>query len=202
MKFRIVPVSRLAWNLLYLLGRPPWDTGVTPPELVEVIENGQVPPGLALDIGCGTGTNSIYLARHGFQVQGVDVARLAVRRARSKARQAGVTVSFFAGSVLDLGTAKGLAIVTPVDFALDIGCLHSLPAKHRQAYAVMLLRVLRAGGFFLLYAWGPRELRGSPVGLTPTELQSILGDSFRRVWLREGKEHGSPSYWYLFQRRS
>ena len=202
MKIRVVPGSPFFWNALYLLGKPPWDTGITPPELVEVVEGGQVPTGRALDIGCGTGTNAIYLAQHGFQTQGVDVAWLAIRRARRKARRAGVSVSLTAGSVLDLGTPKGLAIVTPVDLALDIGCLHSLPAKQRQSYAAMLQRVLRIGGFFLLYAWGPRDLRGSPVGMTPAEVQTIIGSSFRRVWVREGEEHGAPSYWYLFERTS
>lgn len=202
MKIRIEPVSRLKWNLHYLLGKSPWDTGITPPELVEVVEGCQVPPGRALDVGCGTGTNAIYLSQHGYQTQGVDVAWFAILMARRKARRAGVSASFLAGSVLDTGTPGGPAIVAPVDLVLDIGCLHSLPIAHHWPYGTMLQRVLCPEGFFLLYAWGPQELRERPVGITPTEIQTIIGDSFERVWVREGQEHGASSYWYLFKRVS
>jgi methylase of polypeptide subunit release factors len=74
-------MSGIWWNLPYLLGQPRWDTGITPPELIELVESGQVPPGRALDIGCGTGTNAVFLAQRGFEVVGTDVAWLAIRRA-------------------------------------------------------------------------------------------------------------------------
>ena len=64
-------MQQLWWNLVYRFGKTPWDTGITPPELRAVVESGQVPPGRALDLGCGTGTNVIYLARHGLEVVGV-----------------------------------------------------------------------------------------------------------------------------------
>ena len=63
---------RIYFNLLYLFTRPPWDTGVSPPELYDFIENHE--PGRAIDIGCGTGTNVITLAQAGWQVTGVDFA--------------------------------------------------------------------------------------------------------------------------------
>lgn len=202
MRIRIVPASLLLWNVLYLLGKPPWDTGITPPELVEVVQGCQVPPGRALDIGCGTGTNSVYLAQHGFHTTGIDVAWLAIWKARRKARRAGASVSFLTGSALDLGTPDGPAAAMPFDLVLDIGCFHSLATSRRQAYGAMLSRVLCVGGFLLAYVWGPRELRDRPAGIAPAEVQAILGDEFRAVWVREGKEHGSPSYWYLFRRES
>ena len=62
----------------YRRGAPRWDTGVTPPEVVEVFEGEDPPSGRALDLGCGTGTNVLYLARHGFEVVGVDVSPLAI----------------------------------------------------------------------------------------------------------------------------
>jgi SAM-dependent methyltransferase len=195
-------MRRLFWNLRYLFGQPPWDTGVTPPELVELIESGEAPPGRALDIGCGTGTNAIYLAQHGFDVVGVDIAWLAIREARRKARRAGVAIAFHTGAVVRLGTADGPPLGDPFDLAVDIGCVHSLPPPDLSAYAAMLGRALREGGLYLLYAWGPRRLLGRDVGFTPDEAQSFLADDFRTRWIREGEERGSASCWYLFERRA
>jgi SAM-dependent methyltransferase len=194
-------IARTWWNLSYLFGRPRWDTGITPPELVELVESGQVPPGRALDIGCGTGTNAIYLAEHGFQPVGTDIAWLAIRRARRKARKAGVSVAFYVAEAVKLGTPAGPPIGGSFDLAVDIGCLHAMLSADRLAYASMLRRMLRAGGYYLLYAWGPRKLLGRSVGLTPHETENLLASDFERCWIRAGEEQGSPSYWYLFKRR-
>jgi SAM-dependent methyltransferase len=194
-------IARIWWNLSYLFGRTRWDTGITPPELVEVVESGQVPPGRALDIGCGTGTNAIYLAEHGFQAVGTDIAWLAIRRARRKARKAGLPVAFYVAEAVKLGTAAGPPIGGSFDLAVDIGCFHAIQSADHVAYASMLGRVLRAGGYYLLYAWGARELLGRAVGLAPHETESLLAGDFEPCWIRAGEEQGSPSYWYLFKRR-
>jgi len=93
-------LQRLFFNLWYYFN-PPWDTGITPPEVVEAIEGPEaLRPGRALDLGCGTGTNSLYLARHGWNVVGVDLAVRAIRQARRKAEEeAGLTVEFHTADV-------------------------------------------------------------------------------------------------------
>jgi SAM-dependent methyltransferase len=194
-------VSGIWWNLWYLFGKTRWDTGITPPELVELVESGQVPPGRALDIGCGTGTNVIFLAQHGFDVVGTDVAWVAVRRARRKAREAGVSATFRVGEAIKLGTPVGPPLGGRFDLAVDIGCFHSIQSGDRTAYASMLRRVLGEGGYYLLYAWGPHRLLGRAVGLNPQETEALLASDFEQCWVRAGEEAGSPSYWYLFKRR-
>ena len=134
-----------SFDLRYLLGRPPWDTEVTPPEVVELVEGEGLPPGRALDLGCGTGTNCIYLARHGWEVVGVDFSVLAVYQARRKARRAGVDCQFYRGDVTDLAF-----LADPFDLALDIGCLHSLPPEGGERYAAEVARLVRPGGLYLL----------------------------------------------------
>jgi SAM-dependent methyltransferase len=69
----------IRFNLLYL-GCPPWDTGVSPPELNAFLSEKE--PGRALDAGCGTGTNLLTMAQNGWEVIGVDIAWLSVLRAR------------------------------------------------------------------------------------------------------------------------
>src|ERR1700674_6043492 len=83
-KLAMMNTPRMIFRLAYLLGLKPWDTGVTPPELVDWVEGPKaLPPGNALDIGCGTGTNCQYLLAHKGQVTGVDFvpgARKAAKR--------------------------------------------------------------------------------------------------------------------------
>jgi SAM-dependent methyltransferase len=194
-------ISGIWWNLWYLFGKPRWDTGITPPELVELVESGQVPPGRALDIGCGTGTNVIFLAQHGFDAVGTDVAWVAIRRAQRKARAAGVSATFRVGEAIKLGAPVGPPLGGRFDLAVDIGCFHSIQSRDRAAYASMLRRVLRESGYYLLYAWGPHKLLGRDVGLNPQETEALLTSDFEQCWVRCGEEAGSPSYWYLFKRR-
>src|SRR3954469_25668507 len=87
-----------ALEVYYRAGKAPWDTGVTPPELVDLVEGHEaLPPGRALELGCGTGTNATYLARHGWEVVAVDLIDRAVDQAREKAAAAGVTVRLLHG---------------------------------------------------------------------------------------------------------
>jgi cyclopropane fatty-acyl-phospholipid synthase-like methyltransferase len=183
----------LSWNLRYLFGDTRWDTGIVPPELVELIEGEHIASGAALDIGCGTGTNAIYLAQRGFDVLGVDVAHLAIRQARRKAKQADVQARFHTGSFLDLSEGR-------FDFVLDVGCFHGLLAKDQARYVEVLRHVLNAGGAYLLYAWGPREFNGQTYGLSPDAVQRTLGESYALERLWTGEEGHSPSYWYWFVR--
>jgi len=78
---------RMLYNLMYRFGTPRWDTSITPPEVVAVIEGDTaIPSGRALDLGCGSGTNVIYLARHGWEAVGVDFSPVAIAQARQKAK--------------------------------------------------------------------------------------------------------------------
>jgi SAM-dependent methyltransferase len=182
-------MRRALFSVWYWLpGRRPWDTGVTPPELERFV--GSHPAGRALDLGCGTGTNVVYLARHGWDAMGVDFAARAIAKARRRAREAGVSVSFAVADVTRLDAAG------PFDLALDIGCLHSIAPSGRPGYAAGLARAVRSGGTYLLYAFAPG---GPAVGLTAEDVQATFADSFDVVAIEEGK--GRPSAWYTLVRR-
>jgi SAM-dependent methyltransferase len=119
-----------SFDLQYLLGLAPWDTQVTPPEVVELVERAGVPPGRALDLGCGSGTNCIYLARHGWEAVGVDFSAVAIHRARRKARRGRVDCRFYRADVTDLSFLAG---------PFRPGTGHRLPAQ-RAAGRVGALR--------------------------------------------------------------
>ena len=182
-------MRRLFFDLWYWLPRrPPWDTGVSPPELVRFVESH--PAGRALDVGCGTGTNVVYLARQGWSAVGVDFAGRAIAKARRRAREAGVAATFLVGDV------TRLAVPGPFDLALDIGCLHSIPVSGRSGYAAGLARVVRPGGTYLLYAFAPG---GPAFGLTREDVRQTFADAFDVVSVEEGK--GRPSAWYTLVKR-
>lgn len=192
--------GRLFFWLDYLLGRTPWDTNVTPPELVRTIEGPEaLPPGHALDLGCGTGTNVIYLARRGWQAVGVDFVGQAIRMARQKAHGAGVRAHFYAGDVTQLDSIKELT--GSFDLVLDIGCLHTLTADQQAHYAAGLIKRLRPAGSYLLYAWGPRQQRGQEIGVRPAQVEAIFTPDLSLTRVERGEERGRPSAWYWLTKR-
>src|SRR6202023_588615 len=73
-----------SWNESYAVGELPWDTREPEPLLVEFVTSSRVQPTRTLEVGAGTGTNSLWLAERGFDVLGIDVAPLAVERANAK----------------------------------------------------------------------------------------------------------------------
>jgi len=135
--------KKIRFNLAYFRP-PPWDTRVSPPELVAFVETN--PPGTALDLGCGTGTNAIYLAHHDWQVTGIDFAWRAIQIARKRVRQLNLEMDLRVGDVTRLGYLLG-----PYDLILDIGCLHNLDYRSRQAYLDQIKRLLAPRGTYLVY---------------------------------------------------
>lgn len=185
-------LRRFYFNFLYYFN-PPWDTGISPPELLEFID--QQPLGRALDLGCGTGTNVITLAQHGWEVTGVDYVKRAVRVAKRKAQEAGVTVDLRSGDVTKLDNIAG-----QFDFVLDIGCFHSLKSDERTAYIQNLKRFLAPGGIFLLYGFF-RDSNDNGPGMVESSLCEFE-NSFDLVKRENGFNRlQRPSAWLTYQRK-
>ncbi|MBT3336424.1 MAG: class I SAM-dependent methyltransferase [Anaerolineae bacterium] len=186
-------MNPLISNLFYL-SRPPWDSGITPPELLEFID--QHPAGRAIDIGCGTGTNLITLAEHGWQVSGVDFALLALYKARRKAKIANVKIDLHLGDASKLRGIKG-----KFDLALDMGCFHNLGEKKRD-YLAQLDNILAPSGYWLIYAHlTPADGTPASHGLAPVDLASAQS-RFDLIWRKDGTDKiGRDSVWALFQKK-
>ncbi len=117
---------------MYRIGLAPWDTGIAATELMDVVEGpSRREPGRALDLGCGTGRNSIYLAQQGWEVTGIDFVGHAIAEARRKACATGLSARFIEGDVTrleELGIGGGYSLL------LDFGCYHGVPTGRRNAY--------------------------------------------------------------------
>ncbi|HUY60464.1 MAG TPA: class I SAM-dependent methyltransferase [Candidatus Dormibacteraeota bacterium] len=188
--------QRAFFWLAYRLHRTPWDTGISPPELVERVEGAAaLPPGRALDIGCGTGTNSIYLAQHGWEVSGVDFTGRALVTARRKAAGAGVRAQFLQGDATRLGA---LGLSAGFDLVLDIGCFHSVPADRRAAYAGGVAALARLGATFLLFCF--RRADAGPPSIPDQEVRRVLAPGFELVQVLPGEGRWDPA-WYVLHRR-
>lgn len=185
---------RLLFHYWYF-GQPPWDTGVSPPELLEFIQNHK--PGRAIDIGCGTGTNVITLAQAGWQVTGVDFAPRAIKLARQKVKNAGVQAEL---SVRDATRLEGIS--GPFNLAFDLGCFHTIQQDNRTEYLKQLDRILAADGFWLMYGFLKPDTGRAGPGLTEAEIKQI---STRLTSLSRSDgfdDHGErSSAWFLFQKR-
>lgn len=135
-------MSHPDWNEHYAGGNLPWDTGVPDEHLVAAIRAGHVAPGRTLEVGCGTGTNALWLAAQGFKVLGVDVATLAIDKARTKATAAAPDCRF---EVLDFLAAEPAG--GPFDFVFDRGCFHVFDdADARARFAARVAAQLAPGG--------------------------------------------------------
>lgn len=188
-------IKQFFFQLLYLR-QPPWDTGITPPELMDFIQNHHA--GRALDLGCGTGTNAITLAQHDWQVIGVDFVRRAIKKARVKAHHAGVDIEFRVSNVTHLHD-----ISDPFDLILDIGCYHALSDRDKLEYIDNLERLLATTGTFMIYAYfrsgeeSPNALGG---GIIEADV-SVLQEHLTLIKREDGSERGiRQSAWFWFQR--
>jgi SAM-dependent methyltransferase len=147
-----------AYNFAYKIRFSPWDSGPPMPELVDLIEGGNaLPPGRAIDLGCGAGTKSVYLAQYGWKVTGVDIAPEALKLARQKAEDNDVDVEFVECDLLDMppGAVRG-----PFDFLLDFGCAHNLRNKAKPHYAKAIAELAGPGATLYLFAFtlGPQSV--------------------------------------------
>ncbi len=123
----------LLFQIFYRLGFTPWDGHPLAESLRNLLASNGLPPlerRTALDLGCGTGDTSIYLASRGWRVTGVDFVPRALDRARAKARSDGATVHFVCADVTRLSQA---GIGTDFTLIVDNGCLHNMSDTDRDA---------------------------------------------------------------------
>ncbi len=185
-------IRRLLFQTWYFR-QPPWDTGISPPELIEFIQHH--PPNTAIDIGCGTGTNIITLAKAGWQVTGVDFVPRAVKLARRKIQQAGISASVFVNDATKLSGISG-----PFDLVLDIGCFHAIPKEGQSKYLDQLDRILAPNGFWLWYGFLHPDTPPSTPGLAEADLERI-STRFTLLSRRDGFDRERPSAWFLYQKK-
>lgn len=164
--------------------------------LVELIRAEGGKTGRAIDIGCGSGRNALFLARQGWAVDAVDLSHVAIGRAKERAAEAGLNISFRCGPVMSLELESA-----GYDLVYDSGCLHHIPPHRRPAYLRLVRRLLKPDGRFGLVCFNTeggsdlgdwevyrvRSLRGG-LGFSERRLRRVLAPHFEVVELRTMNE--------------
>ena len=138
-------MSERDWNESYKTGNLPWDTGEPDEHLVKLINTNGIKSGKALEVGCGTGTNSLWLADNGFNVIGVDISRAALDLAIQKKNNNSHSCDFV---LMDFLNDRSLS--QSFDFVFDRGCFHSFDEEsERSLFARQVSRILKTNGIWL-----------------------------------------------------
>jgi SAM-dependent methyltransferase len=168
-------------------GRIPWNSNEPPDLLVELLDSGRVEPCRAVDLGCGTGNYSCYLASRGFEVTGIDISARAVELAERKSSKMKLECNFVTADLLgDLSD-----YYEEFEFAFDWEVLHHIFPPRREEYILNTHRILKPGGLYFSLCFseedpgfgGSGKYRNTPIGTTlyfssEEELGALFGKYF------------------------
>ena len=169
----------LLYRIFYQVGFTPWEEGATEgpaaEQIVRLFEREERERrqtfGPALDLGCGSGIWSVILAQRGWQVTGIDIVPKAVRRARERAKAAGVAARFVCGDVTALRSA---GIEPGFRFILDFECFNHLSGTQREAVGREVTAVAAPDATLLMLAWEPARRWPLAPGAGRRDLASAL----------------------------
>lgn len=172
------------WDDRYTRHDTPWDSGKHSLEVERVLNEWSIEPCRMLEIGCGTGTNAVFLAQRGFEVTAVDVSALAVEQARTKAKQAGVDIDLRVANVVD-----DVDLGPPFDLVFDRGVYHHMRTVDLWGFLNALARHTKPGRHYLTLAGNANDRHTPPNGGPPivrtAEICTELTPLFDLLQLRE-----------------
>jgi len=190
----------ILFRAMYRFGLTPWDSGVSPPELKELVEGpNKRTPGKALDLGCGTGTNAIYMAQHGWDVTAIDFVPRAIETARAKAQAAKIGPRLIQGDVTkldELNVGDGYSLL------FDLGCFHAIPQDHPDPYVAGATRAATQGADFLLWGFYRKPNWETNAMVSKQEIEQRFTKAWElvRAWGGEQPDR-LPGRWYHLKRK-
>lgn len=192
--------DRLVYKILYGLAgtesRVHWHHDESPALLAQAIEllGGT---GRALDIGCGTGVNSVFMAGHGLRVTAVDFVPRALTFAAELARRRGVEIEFVRADITEFqyeGT---------FDLVLDSGCFHTFAGEKRMRYKERLLAMTSPSAHYVLvHASNTKKLDFGigPRSRSRSELETFFGPELKLADFRMDSDE-EPSHQHMCEYR-
>jgi 2-polyprenyl-3-methyl-5-hydroxy-6-metoxy-1,4-benzoquinol methylase len=138
----------------------PWNNETPPKQLVDLVESGEIKPCKAVDLGCGAGNYSIWLAGKGFTMTGIDISPEAIKISRKNASENGVTCTFLARDL----SSSGIRMKDTFDFAFDWDVLHHVYPDKRKQYVTNVSKLLNPGGIYLSVCFHEKDLQFGGIG--------------------------------------
>jgi len=180
------------YKLMYRFGIAPWEWRDVA-ETWQPILGGQnaLEPGRALDVGCGTGRDAVYLTKHGWRVTGVDFAEDALAKARHRAADEGVQVEWIQG---DVGRLDQLGLQPGYTLLYDFGCIQGLPDAARQGAANGLVQLAAAGASLLMFAFKAGRHILLPRGMDQGDVVALLGGGWDLAQTLSVKDDRMPRF--------
>lgn len=163
------------WDERYKEGKEalPWDTGEPAPELTEFFSQLDSPPGRVLEIGCGSGTNAIWMAEKGSSVVATDVSPTAISMAKGKCEGRDLSVEFLVSDIMK----SPPVYADSVDFVFDRGVYHVMAPEDRELFVSRVADALATDGYWLCLAGNADQLRAPDQDGPPQMKASDLIDS-------------------------
>jgi SAM-dependent methyltransferase len=157
------------WDASYRSGPAPWDIGGPQPAVVRLAAAGMF-TGVVLDVGCGSGENSLHLASLGLRVLGVDVAETALEMARTAAVERGIGIEFAVADAFELER-----LGRTFDTVLDCGLFHTFDEWERPRYLASLAAVTVVGGRLFVLCFSDEGSDTGPHPVSEEALRSAFG---------------------------
>ncbi|MCF8045639.1 MAG: methyltransferase domain-containing protein [Desulfarculaceae bacterium] len=188
----------------YKTENTPWELGRVDANLVNILAKRNIKTGRVLDVGCGIGTCTIWLAENGYKITGIDVSGTAIRKAKEKARKKGISATFH-----KLNFLKETVKERPFDFLFDRGCFHSFDSgEDRGRFAENAAFHLKDKGLWFCIAGisdDEREGKGPPKR-SATEIVTAVEPFFEIQFIASGlmdsDSKPAPKAWIcLMQKR-
>ncbi len=173
------------FNQRYISGDLPWDLKRPDRTLQKVVAEFRIEPCKAIDIGCGTGDNAIWLAHQNFKVTAIDLSPAAIEQAKKKAEEAHAEINF---ANLDFLNEKVPG--NPYKFVFDRGCFHTFSDNHeRKLFAKNVHKIMDSDGLWLSLIGNVDDgrLEIGPPKRTATEVVSAVEPYFEIISMKSGK---------------
>ena len=205
------------WNKFYTAkDRPiPFFKNIPDENLVSYVDKQLYKSGKVLDVGCGRGRNSIYLAKEGFEVEGIDFSETSIQWAKETAAAEGLKVNFICNSIFEFEAGEG-----QYDYIYDSGCFHHIKPHRRGLYLNTILKNLKPEGYFGMACFNLKgganisdydvyrdySMHGG-IGFSQYKLKTILEDYFEIIEFREMKDSnnenilGNSFLWTVLMKR-
>ena len=169
-----------------------WGDVRIPKELKDLVETYN--PKTSLELGCGLGRFSSYMADQGLKATGVDFSSVAIEKAKKRVVNAEHKPTFIVGDVTNLEM-----INEQFDVSFDVGCFHCLNEQEQQKYVSEVYRLLKPGATHLIWAM---DSSPSDIKLSPNYIAKVFANSFQLAKAKSSRRRIISSQWYWLVRKS